>query len=86
MTSCLSYRYELMNESPVFKKQFRRSFKLQHNTELVVDMVRREFKKHKHETDPEKIQTLKDNAARGLINHILFESEKMSGRKFSSKS
>lgn len=32
----------------------------QHNTELVVDMVRREFKKHKHETDPEKIQTLKD--------------------------
>ncbi|KAB2625125.1 hypothetical protein FF1_021721 [Malus domestica] len=58
----------------------------QHNTELVVDMVRREFKKHKHETDPEKIQTLKDNAARGLINHILFESEKMSGRKFSSKS
>ncbi|CAN6726671.1 unnamed protein product [Malus baccata var. baccata] len=35
----------------------------QHNTELVVDMVPRGgggFKTHKHETDPEKIQTLKD--------------------------
>ncbi|KAL6008703.1 hypothetical protein ACLOJK_021929 [Asimina triloba] len=56
----------------------------QHNTELVVDMVRQQFKKHMHETDPEKIQKLKDDAARGLINHILYESEKMSGRKFSS--
>ncbi|XP_010270900.1 PREDICTED: uncharacterized protein LOC104607091 isoform X1 [Nelumbo nucifera] len=58
----------------------------QHNTELVVDMVRQQFKKHMHETDPEKIQKLKDDAARGLINHILYESEKMSGRKFSSSS
>ncbi|KAL6343893.1 hypothetical protein AAG906_027665 [Vitis piasezkii] len=58
----------------------------QHNTELVVDMVRQQFKKHMHETDPEKIQKLKDDAARGLINHILYESEKMSGRKFSKKS
>ncbi|KAJ8620443.1 hypothetical protein MRB53_028972 [Persea americana] len=56
----------------------------QHNTELIVDMVRRQFKKHMHETDPEKIQKLKDDAARGLINHILYETEKMSGRKFSS--
>ncbi|XP_031256388.1 uncharacterized protein LOC116114390 isoform X2 [Pistacia vera] len=31
-----------------------------HNTALVVDMVRQQFKKHKHETDPEKIQKLKD--------------------------
>ncbi|KAF8398933.1 hypothetical protein HHK36_014798 [Tetracentron sinense] len=58
----------------------------QHNTELVVDMVRQQFKKHMHETDPEKVQKLKDDAARGLINHILYESEKMSGRKFSSNS
>ncbi|XP_010914681.1 uncharacterized protein [Elaeis guineensis] len=55
----------------------------QHNTELVVGMVRQQFKKHMHETDPEKIQKLKDDAARGLINHILYESEKMTGRKFS---
>jgi len=31
-----------------------------HNTPLLVDMVRQQFKKHKHETDPEKIQQLKD--------------------------
>ncbi|XWS14262.1 hypothetical protein CRYUN_Cryun36dG0107600 [Craigia yunnanensis] len=58
----------------------------QHNTALVVDMVRQQFKKHMHETDPEKIQKLKDDAARGLINHILYESEKLSGRKFSQSS
>ncbi|THG23104.1 hypothetical protein TEA_028697 [Camellia sinensis var. sinensis] len=56
----------------------------QYNTELVVDMVRQQFKKHMHETDSEKIQKLKDDAARGLINHMLYESEKMSGRKFSN--
>ncbi|XP_059448580.1 uncharacterized protein LOC132179800 isoform X2 [Corylus avellana] len=58
----------------------------QHNTELLVDMVRQQFKKNMLETDPEKIQKLKDDAARGLINHILYESEKMSGRKFSQSS
>lgn len=46
-------------------------------------MVRQQFKRNKHETDPEKIQKLKDDAARGLINHILYESEKLSGRKVS---
>ncbi|CAI0626120.1 unnamed protein product [Linum tenue] len=55
----------------------------QHNTALLVEMVRQQFKKHKHEIDPDKIQKLKDDAARGLINHMLYESEKMSGRKFS---
>lgn len=55
----------------------------QYNTELVVDMVRQQFRKHIHETDPEKIQKLKDDAARGLINHMLHESERLSGRKFS---
>ncbi|KOM53075.1 hypothetical protein LR48_Vigan09g173400 [Vigna angularis] len=54
-----------------------------HNTQLLVDMVRQQFKKHKHETDPEKIQKLKDDAARGLINHILYESEQVTGSKFS---
>lgn len=63
---------------------FRDMFILQqHNTQLVVGMVREQFKKHMHETDPEKIQKLKDDAARGLINHMLYESEKASGRKFS---
>ncbi|KAK8952552.1 hypothetical protein KSP39_PZI004317 [Platanthera zijinensis] len=55
----------------------------QHNTELVVDMVRQQFRKHMHEIDPMRIQKLKDDAARGLINHILYESEKITGRKFS---
>lgn len=58
----------------------------QHNTELIVDMVRQQFKKHMHETDPEKIQKLKDDAARGLINHMLHESESLSGRKFTKSS
>ncbi|KAJ0747416.1 putative complex 1 LYR protein [Helianthus debilis subsp. tardiflorus] len=46
-------------------------------------MVRQQFRKNMHETDPEKIQKLKDDAARGLINHILYEAEAMTGRKFS---
>nr|XP_034932049.1 uncharacterized protein LOC118062418 isoform X3 [Populus alba] len=33
----------------------------QHNTELLVNMVRQQFKRNKHETDPEKIQKLKDD-------------------------
>ncbi|XP_016494360.1 uncharacterized protein LOC107813593 isoform X3 [Nicotiana tabacum] len=32
----------------------------QHNTELLVGMVRQQFKKHMHETDPDRIQKLKD--------------------------
>lgn len=32
----------------------------QYNTEVLVNMVREQFKKHMHETDPEKIQKLKD--------------------------
>ncbi|KAJ6910189.1 hypothetical protein NC652_021009 [Populus alba x Populus x berolinensis] len=54
---------------------------VQHNTELLVNMVRQQFKRNKHETDPEKIQKLKDDAARGLINHILYEAERLSGRR-----
>ncbi|KAF9677173.1 hypothetical protein SADUNF_Sadunf08G0080400 [Salix dunnii] len=57
---------------------------LQHNTELLVNMVRQQFKRNKHETDPEKIQKLKDDAARGLINHILYEAERLSGRRASN--
>ncbi|MCD7460035.1 hypothetical protein HAX54_042719 [Datura stramonium] len=58
----------------------------QYNTELLVSMVRQQFKRHMHETDPDKIQKLNDDAARGLINHMLHESEKMTGRKFSQSS
>ncbi|KAL7158127.1 hypothetical protein ABFS83_02G120800 [Erythranthe nasuta] len=57
-----------------------------YNTELLTGMVREQFKKHMHETDREKIQNLKDDAARGLINHMLYESENLSGRKFSKSS
>lgn len=31
-----------------------------HNTELLVTMVREQFKRNMHETDPEKIQKMKD--------------------------
>ncbi|PWA58440.1 hypothetical protein CTI12_AA397100 [Artemisia annua] len=55
----------------------------QHNTPLVVQMVRQQFRKNMHETDPEKIQKHLDDAARGLINHILYEAEEMTGRKLS---
>ncbi|XP_031396146.1 uncharacterized protein LOC116207374 [Punica granatum] len=58
----------------------------QHNTELLVNLVRQNFRRNVRETDPEKIQKLKDDAARGLINHMLYESEQMSGRKFSQGS
>ncbi|KAK4782862.1 hypothetical protein SAY86_007236 [Trapa natans] len=58
----------------------------QHNTELLVNLVRQNFRRNMHETDPEKIQKMKDDAARGLINHILYEAEKLSGRKFSQAS
>lgn len=57
--------------------------KRQHNIGLLVSMVRQQFKKNMNETDPDKIQKMKDDAARGLINHIIYESEKMTGRKFS---
>ncbi|KAF2586650.1 hypothetical protein F2Q70_00037082 [Brassica cretica] len=72
-------------------KQNIESFSLEHlyryhaaqqNTELVVGMVRQQFKKHMNETDPKKIQ----NAARGLINHMFFESEKLTGCKVSQRS
>ncbi|XP_042005613.1 uncharacterized protein LOC121754935 [Salvia splendens] len=53
------------------------------NTELLITMVREQFKKNMHETDPDKILKMKDDAARGLINHMLYESENLSGRKFS---
>ncbi|KAH6780298.1 COMPLEX 1 LYR-like protein [Perilla frutescens var. hirtella] len=54
-----------------------------YNTELLITMVREQFKKNMHETDLDKIQKMKDDAARGLINHMLYESENLSGRKFS---
>ncbi|CAG7889845.1 unnamed protein product [Brassica rapa] len=61
----------------------------QQNTELVVGMVRQQFKKHMNETDPKKIQNFMlvfGSAARGLINHMLFESAKLTGRKYSQSS
>uniref|UniRef100_A0A803MX75 Jacalin-type lectin domain-containing protein n=1 Tax=Chenopodium quinoa TaxID=63459 RepID=A0A803MX75_CHEQI len=63
-------------EAPLF---FNVPKKMQYNTELLVDLVRQQFRRNMHETDPEKIHKLKDDAARGLINHMLYESEKLSG-------
>ncbi|XP_020254989.1 uncharacterized protein LOC109831922 [Asparagus officinalis] len=54
-----------------------------YNTELLVDMVRQQFKRNMHETDPDKIQKFKDDAARGLIHHMLYESQKMMNPKSS---
>ncbi|XP_076923670.1 uncharacterized protein LOC143585874 isoform X2 [Bidens hawaiensis] len=42
----------------------------QHNTELVVQMVRQQFRKNMHETDPEKIQKMKDDK-RAYKSHII---------------
>ncbi|CAA6663643.1 unnamed protein product [Spirodela intermedia] len=76
----------------------------QHNTELIVSMVRQQFKKHKDETDPRRSRSSRTNPlesifisysrfpishlqrCQGLINHILYETEKMTGRKFSGGS
>ncbi|KAL3727870.1 hypothetical protein ACJRO7_032591 [Eucalyptus globulus] len=58
----------------------------QYITQLLVNLVRQQFRRNVHETDPDKIQKLKDDAARGLINYILYELEKMTGRKFSKGS
>ncbi|RAL38138.1 unnamed protein product [Cuscuta campestris] len=67
------YRECLRRAKYIGSKQF--------NTELIVNMVRQQFKKNMHETDPDKIQKFKDDAARGLINHMLYESDHFSGRK-----
>jgi len=37
-------------------------------------MVGGEFRRHKDETDPEKIEELRFNAIRGLSNYLLFEA------------
>lgn len=50
------------------------NFLQQHNTELVVSMVRQQFRKNMHETDPEKIQKLKDEYVLWLLLLPLFVS------------
>lgn len=42
----------------------------QYNTELVVSMVREQFKKRMHETDPDKIQQFKEE----WVTHPPFSS------------
>ncbi|KAG7397489.1 hypothetical protein PHYBOEH_000641 [Phytophthora boehmeriae] len=37
----------------------------------IKQLVRREFEKGRHETDPEKIEALKANAIRGLSNYLM---------------
>lgn len=37
-------------------------------------MVQKEFKQHKHETNPEQIETYKANAVRALSNYVLTQS------------
>lgn len=78
----MQYLYDCMN-TRVWVTELHFLLAQQHNTGLLVNMVRQQFKKNMHETDPDKIQKMKDDAARGLINHIIYESEKMTGRKFS---
>jgi Complex 1 protein (LYR family) len=51
---------------------FSSSFQFQkHNTELLVNMVRQQFKRNKDETDPEKIQKLKDEYVPSLC-HLFY--------------
>ncbi|KAF5737099.1 hypothetical protein HS088_TW14G01256 [Tripterygium wilfordii] len=50
-----------MESTPLILKVIIGPFVMQqHNTPLLVQMVGQQFKRHKHETDPEKIQKLKD--------------------------
>ena len=42
--------------------------------QLLRDMVRKEFRKNMHETDPAKIDQLKGNAIRALTNYMTMES------------
>ncbi|CAI5740692.1 unnamed protein product [Peronospora destructor] len=39
--------------------------------QAIKELVRREFEKGRSETDPEKIETLKANAIRGLSNYLM---------------
>eukprot|EP00215_Chloropicon_roscoffensis_P001085 CAMPEP_0198465608 /NCGR_PEP_ID=MMETSP1456-20131121/3472_1 /TAXON_ID=1461544 ORGANISM="Unidentified sp., Strain RCC1871" /NCGR_SAMPLE_ID=MMETSP1456 /ASSEMBLY_ACC=CAM_ASM_001119 /LENGTH=92 /DNA_ID=CAMNT_0044191479 /DNA_START=17 /DNA_END=296 /DNA_ORIENTATION=+ len=49
------------------------------NTLALKDEVRRTFRANMHETDPEKIHTMKEAAFRGLGNYIFVEAQKMAG-------
>ncbi|TMW69321.1 hypothetical protein Poli38472_001477 [Pythium oligandrum] len=39
--------------------------------QAIKELIRREFEKGRHETDPEKIEVLKANAVRGLSNYLM---------------
>ncbi|GMH36206.1 hypothetical protein BSKO_04074 [Bryopsis sp. KO-2023] len=47
------------------------------NTKALVASVRRSFRKHDGETDPQKIEKLKESAVRGLTNYLFLEAQKM---------
>mmetsp|Transcript_17013 Transcript_17013/g.34787 ORF Transcript_17013/g.34787 Transcript_17013/m.34787 type:complete len:90 (+) Transcript_17013:189-458(+) len=49
------------------------------NVEALRSEVRKTFRANMDETDPEKIQTMKEAAFRGLGNYIFVEAQKMAG-------
>ncbi|QDZ19265.1 hypothetical protein HOP50_02g17800 [Chloropicon primus] len=51
------------------------------NTDALKNEVRRTFRANMHEKDPEKIQTMKEAAFRGLGNYIFVEAQKMAGNE-----
>ncbi|KAJ7532049.1 hypothetical protein O6H91_14G070000 [Diphasiastrum complanatum] len=48
------------------------------NREIIMSLIRKEFRKNMHETDPEKIKEQKEAAVRGLFNHMFYEAWSMS--------
>ncbi|XP_047967182.1 uncharacterized protein LOC125211434 isoform X2 [Salvia hispanica] len=46
------------------------------NRELLIILVQSQFRHHKDETNPDKIQKYKDDAVRGVIDHMIFEAQR----------
>jgi len=66
------------------KKLFRDSMRLagylgakNGNAKVLREQVRQKFKKHMHETDPEKVEQLKKDAVRGLSNYLFYEAQRL---------
>ncbi|EFJ17831.1 hypothetical protein SELMODRAFT_113885, partial [Selaginella moellendorffii] len=51
------------------------------NTDGIVNMVRAQFRKNMNESDPEKIQQMKELAIAGLFNHTFHEAANMAHKK-----
>ncbi|XP_024366240.1 uncharacterized protein [Physcomitrium patens] len=51
------------------------------NREVLKSLVREQFRRNMHETDPEKIEEQKQAAARALFNHMYYEAGRMAAEQ-----